>query len=123
MSYKCMKCDVVRHDEENLECSCDNPKFIKAATIHYLHPNGPGRTICKQKTYKGIPGTPTEDIVEIKLNQGCNDASVRIPIATQTITQVTCPDCLQFIKSLIDNKEIKVSKEVEEWVLASQPTN
>lgn len=121
MSFKCLQCEIIVHDKENRTCTCESPKFAECADVHYLHEEGPGKGLCKQKTNVGIPGTESHKVVNTVLRQGCTKEDVKVPIASRAVTQVTCPDCLRYIQSLVESGTLELDDKAKDWLSKSQP--
>lgn len=95
MPFKCIKCDTVRHSEDELDCECENPKFIKCETVHLVDEDGPGALASSKQKSVGVPSEKPQ-IKTVNLNMCC-DKSPRFTVKTTIRSQVTCKSCLEYI--------------------------
>lgn len=103
MPFKCVNCDKVVQEIEDVECECSNPKFLKTAMVHLLEALPEGSTekaYCTQKTTVGLP--PNQKQVKTKLKVCCTSpTTTRAPIVTTIKSQVTCPACIQYLSEVV----------------------
>lgn len=84
-------------------CDCDGEYFKPCATIHFLHPKGPGPQYTKGKRVTKIPGEPpVKDSVPLNV---CCDDKTNLEQCTFLAPLVSCPKCIEFLNTLRKSKE------------------
>lgn len=110
MPYKCAQCDKIVQSMDNAECECSSPYFIECATIHYIHPEGPGEIFSKSFNHQGAsiddegfskPLT-TRNLQELKLGCSVSKTNKKRNLINTSIMSslVSCANCLAFIQQL-----------------------